>query len=217
MQATKLHYHLFSLYSRLGTRYEETLLYSEVYGPILSMSSSMHIASVLNYPLEDWFLGNAVQDFLNLVFLPEMYMVEDPGYNYLTQRQVHDAACVLYRLVTFHGLSVDVADYYGEKPLAQLDSLAYSSRYDTYPTYIQEYVGQFRAILKHGAKLIDIQHGVMLRFILRRRADKRKRAYNRIATWWFEICCSPYTAVGSRLLKRKAQQWLSTDAGKSKK
>lgn len=176
--------------------------YNKVLNIMQSNGADLHMIfdtlNAINARTYDWYLG--------AIFSPWLFSSDTTCHTWLSPYQVHDAYCTLYRLIHFYGVNHDVVDYYNMSYFTQIKYLR-NRKANNMPAYIHRALSQFYNLLKHGPRLILLQEALMRKFILRKRQEKRKQAYNVIASWWFEIVNNPDTTVGKRMLQRRIDRF----------
>jgi hypothetical protein len=165
----------------------------------------------LNCRLYAWHYGNAIHGIIRLVFQPH-FLLDSMVMNssmtmksaYLSESQVHNAYCMLFRIIHQHGIKHDMKDYYGDTPAMYLSSIQTNLRQWPWPEHIQKAASAFHVLLKYGPSLVLIQQAIMKKALLRIQLKKKKQAVAKIENWWLNIVLNPYSRPGTRLLQKNA-------------
>jgi hypothetical protein len=159
--------------------------------------ANVNIASILNTPVYKWYYGNIVHGILTCIVYP-FFCMDDPPR--LTKFQVREAVRVIYKLLLKYDLEVDAKDYYDMSPkeyvleLRGMEDTAYKDEIDLLFHVL------FRTRRMNKCQVKSVQ-----RYLKWNREQKRRKAAvvvieNRV----FETMLSPYTALGCKLIKKRA-------------
>lgn len=160
--------------------------------------ANVNIANCLNAPAYMWYYGNIVHGILTCIAYPYFYEDDPPR---LTKCQVREAVRVIYKLLLKYDLELDAKDYYEMSPkeyvleLRGMEDTAYKDEIDLL------FHVMFRTRRMNRCQVKSVQR------YLKWKREHLKAAVAVIENRMLETIMSPYTAIGCRLIKKRASRF----------
>lgn len=167
---------------------------------------------ILGSPLHDWYDGNILHAIVNLAFVTSSHALEN-DFPCLSRAQMHNALNCCFKLISSGRCDPGFQDYYQDTPFTLCEKLIKDSKRDFpvlmygVPRELHSMIPDFMYLFRHGKNLRLMQNFLVRRFLHRKR---RQWAVRVIEDRFLECMLSPYTAIGRRMMRKRARHFYDT-------
>lgn len=164
---------------------------------------------IVGSPLHNWYDGNLLHAIVSVSFIPHSHTLEH-DFPCLSKAQMHNALNCCFKLIASGRCDPGFLDYYQDTPLSLCDKLLNDSNKPRQnlthgvPRELCALIPDFMYVFRHGKNLRLMQNFLVRRFLERKR---RQWAVRVIENRYLECMMSPYTAIGQRMLAKRARRF----------